>query len=287
MYRLRETALKLGVVFLGVLAIPLNAQERVVSLDYCADQYVIALVERDNIVAVSPAADSEYSYLASRASGLVQMRPSGEAVLFSRPDLVVRQWGGGFGATAYLERFSTNIAQVLFGTDLEIAAVNLDSIGASLEESKKAQKLVKEMEGRLVRMRALLEPESDLPRALYVTPGGLTTGTDTFVHEAMIAAGVINMAADDGQRGWREINLEAIALDPPDLVIAAFFDLRSAQVNYWSIARHKFLREVIEKTPTVVLPAAQLACSAWFFMDAVESIYEAAQKIRVRGEDTR
>jgi len=282
-YRLIETALKFGIVSLGGLTIPLNAQERVISLDYCADQYVLALAERQNIVAVSPSADSEYSYLASRSSGLAQIRPSGEEVLFSRPDLVVRQWGGGFGATAYLARFSTNIAQVLFGANLEIAAVNLGSIGESLGESEKAQKLIEELKDRLTRVRAPLEPQSELPRAIYVTPGGLTTGADTFVHEVMIAAGVINMAADGGQRGWRELNLEAIALDPPDLVIAAFFDLRSARVNHWSVARHKFLREVMEKTPTVMLPAAQLACSAWFFMDAVESIYEAAQKIRVKG----
>ena len=283
MYRLIETALKFGVLYLGVLVSPLSAQERVVSLDYCADQYTIALAERENIVAVSPAADSEYSYLASWSSGLAQIRPSGEAVLFSQPDLVVRQWGGGFGATAYLRRFSINIAQILSGSNLEIAAVNLRSIGVSLGESRKAQKLVKEMKDRLARIQAQLEPESEQPRAIYVTPGGITTGTGTFVHEVMSAAGVINIAADGGQRGWREINLEAIALDPPDLVIAAFFDLRAAQVNYWSTARHKFLRQIMEKTPTVLLPAAQLACSAWFLTDAVEAIHEAARKIKVSG----
>ncbi len=51
---------------------------RVVSLDYCADQYVLALADREQILAVSPAAGAEYSYMAERAQGVPRARPTPE-----------------------------------------------------------------------------------------------------------------------------------------------------------------------------------------------------------------
>ena len=266
-------------VCLGMLSLPVRAQERVVSLDYCADQYVMALAEREHIRAVSPAASSEYSYLAPRSAGLPQLRPSGEEVLLAEPDVVVRQWGGGFETSSYLKRFGIKVVQVSFGSDIQSARVNLRSIGAALGEPEKAEQLVRDMDLRLARVQAQLRPRAQRPRAIYVTPGGLSTGAGTIVHDVMRAAGVVNMGAEGGRRGWQETNLEAIALDPPDLIVGAFFDLKANDVSYWSIARHSFLREVMAETPTVLLAGAQVACSAWFFVDAVEAIHEKARHL--------
>lgn len=267
-------------LLLFICAAPAGAQERVLSVDYCADQYVMALADRDRIVAVSPAAGSEYSYLADRARGLPRLQPTGENVLLAEPSVVIRQWGGGHNAAAYLGSFGIPVAQVAFGSDIESARRNLRSVATALGETERAERLIGEMDARLARIEGQLPPQPERPRALYVTPGGLTTGADTFVHEAMVTAGVVNIGADGGRRGWQEINLEAIALDPPDLIVGAFFDLKSNHVNYWSIARHSFLQDAMRETPVVMIPGAQVACSAWFFVDAVESIHEAARQWR-------
>ena len=261
---------------LFILAAPIMAQERVLSLDYCADQYVMALAEPGHIIGLSPAADSEYSYLAERASGLSQLRPTGEEVLLAEPDIVIRQWGGGYNVAVYLERFGIPLTQISFGVDIESARTNLRSIAAALGETDKGEQLMREMDLRLARIKSALPSEARPPRALYVTPAGITTGSGTFVHEMMVAAGVINMGAEGGREGWLEINLEAIALNPPDLIVGAFFDLQSNHTNAWSVARHSFLREVMQETPTVLIPGSQIACATWFFVDAAEAIHEAA-----------
>ena len=54
-------------------------------------------------------------------------------------------------------------------------------------------------------------------------------------------------------------------------------------MNYWSIARHSFLKQAMRQTPTVLIPGAQVACAAWFFVDAVEAIHEVARKLARRG----
>lgn len=254
-----------------------QAQQRVVSLDYCADQYVLALAQRRDVLAVSPAAASEYSYLAARAAGLPRLRPTGEQILLAQPDLVVRQWGGGYDAPAYLARFGIPVIEIQDGRDFRVAKRNLEIVGQAVGAGREAARLIADMDQRLARIRAGLLPRAQRPRALYLTTGGATTGKDTFVHEMMEAAGVINMAAENGAAGWREIDLEAIALDPPDMIIAAFFDLKADHVYFWSVGRHSFLRRLMARVPTVRLPSAQVACAGWFSVDAIEAIHAASR----------
>ena len=63
------------------LAGPAQAAPRVMSLDQCADQYVLALSPREAIVGVSPRVDDRDSYLRAMSAGLPQRRASAEAVL--------------------------------------------------------------------------------------------------------------------------------------------------------------------------------------------------------------
>ena len=67
---------------------------RVVSLDQCADQYVLALAPRQAIAGLSHRADDSDSHLRHQAEGLPQRRVTAEGVLAARPTLVVRYWGG-------------------------------------------------------------------------------------------------------------------------------------------------------------------------------------------------
>ncbi len=61
---------------------------RIVSLDYCADQYVLKLVEPQRILALSPDAEKSFSYMREAARALPKVRPRAEDVLVLKPDLV-------------------------------------------------------------------------------------------------------------------------------------------------------------------------------------------------------
>ena len=77
---------------------------RIVSLDFCADQYVLKLADREQILAVSPDAVREFSYMRETAQGLPTVRSVAEDVLILKPDLVVRSYGGGPKAGDFFER---------------------------------------------------------------------------------------------------------------------------------------------------------------------------------------
>ena len=75
---------------------------RVMALDQCADQYVLAL-RPDAELALSPRADDPDAWLREAAAGRRRMRPTLETAIAFRPDVVVRYWGGEPRLLARLE----------------------------------------------------------------------------------------------------------------------------------------------------------------------------------------
>ena len=51
---------------------------RIVSLDYCADQYVLKLADREQILAISPDATGDFSYMREAARGVPTVRAAAE-----------------------------------------------------------------------------------------------------------------------------------------------------------------------------------------------------------------
>lgn len=261
--------LGLGLLVSGVTA-GQAADLSVASLDFCADQYVLALADADQIIGVSPDAETEFSYLADKAAGIPKIRPTAEEILVLQPDAVVRLWGGGYGATDTLERYGIPVVQVSFAVTLEETKANLLAVGEALGHLDRAEAMVAELEERIAAVRS--GSQEDRPLALYVTPSGTTSGRGTFIHEIMTTAGVDNMSADLGTSPWHPVNLEALALDPPDMIVAGFYDLRSGKLSNWSLSRHEFLRRQGDIRPVARIPSREIACAAWFVADAIEEI---------------
>ena len=67
---------------------------RVVSLDYCADQFLLKLADPEQILALSPDAGAGFSYLREEAQGSPTVRPRAEDLIALSPDLAIRSYGG-------------------------------------------------------------------------------------------------------------------------------------------------------------------------------------------------
>ncbi|MEQ9517970.1 MAG: ABC transporter substrate-binding protein [Parvibaculum sp.] len=261
----------LGSVICGFVAENAHAAT-FASLDFCADQYVLALADRNEIVGVSPHADTEFSYFAEKAAGLPKVRPTAEDILVLSPDLVIRQWGGGYGAGDLLKRFGVPTIEVTFGVTFDDARANLLRIGEAMGKGDRAHALAAQMDARYNALKGAMGDVTTRPTALYITPSGTTSGTGTFIHDVMSEAGVGNVSGELGTSPWHPVNLEALALSPPDMIVAGFYDLRSRRLDNWSLSRHQFLQRTIATKPVAFIPSREIACAAWFVIDAVEEI---------------
>jgi len=243
---------------------PPAAPQRIVSLDYCADQFVLKLADRAQIAALSTSADSAFSYMRARAAGLPQVRPRAEDVLGLRPDLVVRSYGGEANIAALLARARTPLAQLAYGEDFEAVRGNIRAMAAAFGHPERGEALVAEMDARLAAIRP-----AQRRTALYMTPAGFTTGPGSLVDELLRAAGLENF---ETAPGWRPLPLERLAGERPDMVATGFFDTHSTATDSWSSARHPLARRQLQARPVVALDGAWIACGGWFLVDAVEAL---------------
>ncbi len=237
---------------------------RIVSLDYCADQYVLKLAPREHILAVSPDAEKTFSYMRGDAKGLRHIRPRAEDVLVLQPDVVVRSYGGGPHVTGFVERMGTPVLQIGFTSDLDDVRDTLTAVAEGLGQPERGTAIIAEMDARLAALRAL----PDAPSALYMTPAGVTSGPGTLVHEMLTAAGLVNFQQEPG---WRSLPLERLAHEHPDLVAAVIWGATNHADN-WSAARHPIARHPLRQRPVVSLEGAWVACGGWFLLDAIEAL---------------
>ncbi len=236
---------------------------RIVSLDFCADQYVLKLIEPNRILALSPDAKKPISYLRRKAETIRTVRPNAEDVLQLKPDLIIRSYGGGPNASGFFQRAGVPVINIGWAGDFDSIKTVTQDVANGLGETHRGAQIVQNMDRRI----AALKPHITTARALYMTPSGTTAGTGTFVHEILTLAGLENFQT---QSGWRDLPLERLAYEHPDLIAAAFFD--TDVENGWSAMRHPIARHQMEHHPAIALKGSWMSCGAWFAMDAVEAL---------------
>lgn len=238
---------------------------RVVSLDYCADQYVLKLLDRDQILAVSPHAEDSSSYMRKKAKGVRQVRSLAEDVLVLNPDLIVRSYGGGPNVRSFFEKAGIPVVQLGYASDIDGIRRVLREVAIALDATDRAEAVITDMDQRL----AALKQRPDDKTVLYMTPGGVTSGPGSLIHEMLIAAGLSNFQQEPG---WRALPLERLAYERPEVIAAAFFESRSNNVDAWTSARHPLAKKQMNELETVYLEGAWTACGGWFLMDAIEAL---------------
>jgi len=249
----------------SVSGVPTARPSRIVSLDFCADQYVIKMVEPERILAVSPDAIAPFSYMRDKAKGLKSVRSSAEDVMILKPDLVVRSYGGGPNAAAFFEKAGVPVLNVGWAGDIEGIKRVTSEMSNGLGVPEKGAEVIANMEARL---RALkIQPQNN--KVLYMTPSGTTTGAGSLVHQMIETAGLENFQK---QPGWRSLPLERLAYERPDMIAAAFFDTNRLEKDAWSAMRHPVARAQMKDLPTVALNGSWMSCGAWFSMDAIEAL---------------
>lgn len=238
---------------------------RVLSLDQCGDQYVLAIAP-DADLALSPRADDPDAWLREAARGRRRVRGTLEAAVGFRPQVVVRYWGGEPRLLAGLEARGARVIEIADATDMDGIRANIRAVAVGLEHPARGEALIARMDARL----AGIAPPSTRDRgALYLTAGGFTAGTGTLIDAMFRAAGLINLAP---QAGFGPVSVERIALEPPARFILGFFDQARADVR--GPGRHPVVRRAARGRTKARLPAAALTCPAWFAADAAAMMRE-------------
>lgn len=233
---------------------------RVMALDQCADQYVLAL-RPDAELALSPRADDPDAWMRDAAAGRRRVRPTLEAAIAFRPDVVVRYWGGEPRLLARLEATGVRVVTIEDATDFNGVRADIRVVAQGLGVPERGEALAARMDTTL--RSAAPEPAARGQSALYLTAGGFTAGKGTLVDAILSAAGFANAAAGPF---FAPVSVERIALFPPARLVLGFFD--QARGDWRGPGRHPVVQRAARGRVAARLPAAALTCPAWFAADA-------------------
>ena len=239
---------------------------RVMALDQCADQFVLALVP-DAELGLSPRADDPDSRLRGQAEGRRRVRPTLESAVGFRPDVVVRYWGGDARLLAALERDGVRTATIADAADMDGVRANVRAVAKALNRPERGEALVRRMEARLAEAAGAGRGRE----AVYVTAAGFTTGPGSLMDAVLRAAGFRNGIA---RPGYQPLGVERVVLSPPALFVRGFFDL--ARADWRGAGRHPAMRRAMRGRTAADLPGAVLTCPAWFAADAAAELAEQA-----------
>ena len=251
-----------------------------VSIDFCADQYLLGLAERSDIQAVSYEATGPQSYFADRALGIKTVKGLTEEILLMHPSLVLRTWRGGPRAKDIMDRAGVVSFKPPYALDIAANIQSFEVVGAQIGKAAAAKAYVQTRLAKLADLRTL--PRSNL-KAVYMTPSGFTAGTGTFVDEIIKLAGFETVAKEADIHYWAPLPLEKMVLSPPDFVIATFFGDPDVLVSHWSSSRHGIYKRLMGDLPVIHVPSRYLSCSGLFAVEAAEFIRSEAKKLGLLG----
>ncbi|WP_150290606.1 ABC transporter substrate-binding protein [Sphingobium estronivorans] len=251
------------VIIFGALALTGAAPpQRIVSLNTCADQYVLALADPAQIAALSPYGhDPELSAAVGKARAFRTLKRPGEEVLAIRPDLLI-----GFP-------MGDSVVGAPPGPWRTLGLASADSYPMILTQIRQVAAAVGHTERGEALIRAMNRDLAALPRArrggvaAYYQRRGYMTGTGTLVDDLMRRAGLVNLAGKLGKPALAQVPLEEMIAARPDFLIVETGTEKVVDQGT-EMLHHPILRSI----PRIRIPQAWTVCGGPAYVQAARSI---------------
>ena len=165
----RLVALPLAAALLGSTAPP-SPPQRIVSLNLCADQYLLALADPGQIAALTQfARDPQMSAAAGKAGAIPLTRGSAESVLALRPDLILASPGRRRETMAQLRGRHIATLDVATADSYAEVVAQIRAVAAAIGQPARGEALVPAMARRPAPLPRAAGPGA--PPAFFPRPG--------------------------------------------------------------------------------------------------------------------
>lgn len=255
-----------------------EAAKRIVSINMCTDELVLALADPDQIFGLSPyAADPHMSFMAAAAARHRHDVAAAESVVELHPDLVL---AGDFNDPATLGMLAR------LGYRLELFNAPR-SIAESIDQIRAVAKLVGHPERgaalveRIAAARARAEAAASgrpRPTATVYQRRGYVTGADTLTGELLSIGGFANEGGRLAGATGGFVSLEKLVATRPDYIVVAVPDPRAIDQGT-ALLSHPAVATLYPPSRRIVLPQRLTVCGGPSLPAALERITREAERV--------
>jgi len=243
---------------------PSSAPKRILSVNLCADQLVLALADRDQIAGLTRnATDVEMSAMASKAAGLPVVDNSAERILAINPDLVVGMPARRSAALRMLRSQKYKLLDLETADDLAGIYTSIRATATAVGHPERGEKLIADMERGLAGIQSAGRGRV----AAYYQRRGFMTGTGTLIDDIMRRVGLVNLAGRLGKPALAQLSVEEMVAAHPDfLIVESATDRVTDQGT--EMLHHPALRDI----PRISIPQAWTVCGTPDYVRATRAI---------------
>ena len=242
---------------------------RVMSINQCTDQLVLALLPPARIVSVtSLSRDPRLSLLSSRAMRVPVNHGQAEEVARDRPDLIVAGSFSTPATRALLKRLGYRVLEVDEADDFAAIRRITRQVAHAVGEGPRGEALIAHMDRTLA---ILAREPGPAVRVAAWDGAGFNARPGSLYAAILSAAGTRNVAAEPRFAGASAADAEVLLAAAPDLIVhgtAHEPSLRDAVIRSRVVRRHWRGR-------TVAMPAALTMCGTPFAADAALALRRA------------
>ena len=199
------------------------------------------------------------------------LEPNIEKIVSLRPDIVIGSKEGN--RQEYIDKLNklgvkTFILEELY--TFEDICKNFITLGKILGRQEQAEGIVKELKTRLKSVESAAEKQKKKKKVFFILGFKplFTTGSPTYINEAIKYAGGINIFADVNKK-WFSVSVEEVIKRNPDVII--FLTMEEEQSILWERLKNtKAVRDkkVFSIEPTIIGSPTPLS-----FVETVENLY--------------
>ncbi|WP_336968518.1 ABC transporter substrate-binding protein [Sphingobium aromaticiconvertens] len=280
-YRSYRSFVKIIAVFAAIASLGAVAQagegrrpQRIVSLNLCADQYLIALADPGQIAGLTHnATDPAMSAGAARARGLPIMGQSAEEILAINPDLIIGAPARRSGVMAALNGRDYRMVDLKSAENYGDIIAQIRQVAAAIGQGPRGEAMIARMNRELTALPRL----PGKPVAAYYQRRGYMTGTGTLVDDLMRRVGLTNLAGKLGKPSLSQLSLEEMIMANPDYLV-----VESATDRITDQGTEMLHHPILDGIPRLRVPQAWTVCGGPAYVLAARSLSQQIQQTQAR-----
>lgn len=228
---------------------------RFASTNLCADELLLKLADPEEVAAVTVIrGDRESEEILRDHPHIRRIRGEAEELLDLNVTRVFTGPVANPAAASMLQKLGIPVTEIPVAVDLDSIAGMVRRFAVEIGHPERAQALLRPYEE--IFKRKQLSPGAG--RALFWDAGGHTSGSGTFEHAVLEAAGLENAAAASGIEGNAWLSVEEVIFMKPDYLILRYGHKRNG-TGYDGVF-HPALAAALPEMKMVYLPRSSLAC---------------------------
>ena len=236
-----------------------EAPQRIVSINMCADQLLLALADPGQIADLSPyAANPAMSFMAAKAAHFRHDAADAETVVALHPDLVLAGSYNDPATLGMLSRLGYRVEHVDAARSIAESIAQIRKVAALTGHPERGAALIARIEA--ARQAAIAAARGrPHPTAVVYQRRGYVTGGDTLTGELLSIAGFRNDggALAGGTGGF--VSLETLVKNHPDYIVVTTASPRAVDQGS-ALLSHPALVALYPRARRIVLPQRLTVC---------------------------